>query len=117
DIEKVVREPQALLAARATKAAEAVLRAGFTSVREVGGYGVYLAQAVDEGIVNGPSIYAAGAILSQTGGHGDTHGMPLQTLPDYSAQGETMQLCDGVADCQKAVRLQLRKNARVIKVC
>src|SRR5579859_8308026 len=43
DLEEIIREPQALLAARASKSVEAVLRAGFTSVREVGGYGVYLA--------------------------------------------------------------------------
>jgi len=117
DIEQVMREPQALLAARATKSAEAVLRAGFTSVREVGGFGVFLASAVDEGIVNGPTIYGAGAVLSQTGGHGDSHGMPLGMVADYSAHGGAMQLCDGISECQKAVRLQLRKNARVIKVC
>ena len=44
DLEEIVREPQALLAARAATSVQAVLRAGFTSVREVGGYGVYLAQ-------------------------------------------------------------------------
>src|SRR5579859_5870029 len=105
DIEQVMREPQALLAARATKSAEAVLRAGFTSVREVGGFGVFLASAVDEGIVNGPTIYGAGAVLSQTGGHGDSHGMPLGMVADYSAHGGAMQLCDGISECQKAVRL------------
>ncbi len=36
---------------------------------------------------------------------------------DYSAHEGATQLCDGVPDCLKAVRLQLRKNARVIKIC
>jgi imidazolonepropionase-like amidohydrolase len=117
DLEEIIREPQALLAARASKSVEAVLRAGFTSVREVGGYGVYLALGVDEGTIAGPAIYAAGAVLSQTGGHADLHGMPLAAVADYSEHGGALQLCDGVAECQKAVRRQLRKNARVIKIC
>src|SRR5579859_6604574 len=54
DLEEIVREPQALLAARASKSAEAVLRAGFTSVREVGGYGVYLALGSTKGLLPAP---------------------------------------------------------------
>lgn len=117
DLTKVVREPAALLVARAAKSAEEVLQAGITSVREVGGYGVYLSQAVDEGFLNGPAIYGAGSILSQTGGHADLHSLPLATVADYAAHEGAFQLCDGTAECQRAVRLQLRKNARVIKVC
>lgn len=117
DLEQVIREPTAVAAARATKDAEAALQAGFTSVRELGGLGVYLAQAIAEGTVNGPSIYAAGSVLSQTGGHGDIHRMPLATVSEYSETGGAVQLCDGVPECLKAVRLQLRRGARVIKVC
>lgn len=117
DLERAIREPHALLAARATKSVEAVIRAGFTSVREVGGYGVYLAQAVSEGTLVGPTIYGAGSILSQTGGHADVHSWPVAAVADYSEHGGILQVCDGIAECQKAVRLQLRRNARVIKVC
>ena len=117
NLERVVTTAQAVLAARAVKDAEAALQAGFTSIREVGGFGVYLAQVVSEGIVAGPTIYAAGSILSQTGGHGDLHSFPLATVLDHSRSGGVLQLCDGVAECIKAVRLQLRKGARLIKVC
>lgn len=117
DLERIVREPPPLTAARATKDAEALLQAGFTSVREVGGHGVHLAHAVREGTVAGPNIYGAGAILSQTGGHADLHSMPLATVHDLAEHGGMLQLCDGVAECIKAVRLQLRKGARVIKIC
>ena len=116
-LERVLSIPAAVLAARAAKAAEDVLAAGFTSVREVGGYGVYLTQVIAEGTLNGPSVYAAGSILSQTGGHGDIHSAPLATVHDFSAHEGFLQLCDGVAECLKAVRLQLRRGARVIKVC
>ncbi|MGH9138573.1 MAG: metal-dependent hydrolase family protein [Acidimicrobiales bacterium] len=117
DINAVYRDPVALRATRCAKDAERALQAGFTSVREAGGLGVYIARAVAEGSVAGPSIYAPGAILSTTGGHGDLHDIPLRWVHDYCEVAGDMQVCDGVDDCIRAVRAQLRKNARVIKVC
>ena len=38
-------------------------------------------------------------------------------MRDYSAQGGMMRLADGPDECARAVREQLRRNARVIKVC
>src|SRR5690606_37778703 len=73
--------------------------------------------AVDEGTVPGPHVYAAGAILSTTGGHGDLHSHPLPWVDDYSAAGGELRLADGPSECAKAVREQLRRNAKVIKVC
>lgn len=116
DLGKLVREPAQLMAARSVRQAADALDAGFTSVREVGGNGVYLARAVDEGTVPGPTIYGAGAMLSTTGGHGDLHDFPLEVVHELAVQGGPLQLCDGVAECLRGVRLQLRKNARVIKV-
>jgi imidazolonepropionase-like amidohydrolase len=117
DLGNLVKTPQALAAARSVRDAEAALMAGFTSVREAGGYGIYLARAVEEGSILGPTIYSAGAILSTTGGHGDLHSYPLDWLTGYGASGGMLELCDGVPECLKATRKQLRRNARVIKVC
>lgn len=117
DFTRLSLEPIALRAARATADLRAALDAGVTSVREVGGLGVYLARAVDEGRVPGPHIYAAGAILSATGGHGDLHSHPLSWVHEFGAAGGELRLADGPAECARAVREQLRKNARVIKVC
>jgi imidazolonepropionase-like amidohydrolase len=103
--------------ARAAKDAEAALQAGFTSVREAGGMGVHLARVVNEGTLFGPSIYAPGAILSTTGGHGDLHTVPLEWVHDLSRRDGEERLCDGVDECVRAVREQLRLNARVIKIC
>jgi imidazolonepropionase-like amidohydrolase len=102
-----------LRAARAAKDAEIALRAGFTSVREAGGLGVHLARGVADGSLTGPSIYAPGAILSTTGGHGDTHDIPLDWAHDIT----DARLCDGVDECIRAVREQLRLGAKVIKIC
>ncbi|MDQ7910854.1 amidohydrolase family protein [Phytohabitans sp. ZYX-F-186] len=117
DSGQIPREPLALRGARSTVDLRAALDAGVTSVRELGGLGVQLARAVAEGTVDGPRIYAAGAILSTTGGHGDIHGFPLPWVHDIAATTGELRLCDGPAECAKAVREQLRRDAQVIKVC
>ena len=68
-------------------------------------------------MLDGPAIYAAGAILSTTGGHGDLHSYPLPWMEDYARLEGTMRLADGEAGCQRAAREQLRRGARLIKVC
>ncbi len=117
DLGRLPLEPVPLRAARCARDLAAALRAGITSVREVGGLGVYLARAVTEGVLDGPAIYAAGAILSTTGGHADLHSYPLPWIGDLAAHYGELRLADGTAECMRAVREQLRKNARVIKVC
>jgi imidazolonepropionase-like amidohydrolase len=117
DLAKLPLEPMALRAARATADLRAALDAGVTSVREVGGLGVYLVGAIAEGLIPGPHVYPAGSILSTTGGHGDLHSHPLSWVHDYSEGGGELRLADGPAECARAVREQLRRNAKVIKVC
>lgn len=117
DLNTLPLQPVALRAARATADLRAALDAGVTSVREVGGLGIHLARAVDEGTIDGPRIYGAGAILSATGGHGDLHSFPTDWVADYGTRGGELRLCDGPADCARAAREQLRQNARIIKVC
>lgn len=117
DLSRLPLEPIPLQAARCVTDLRAALDAGVTSVREVGGLGVQLARAVEEGSVAGPAIYGAGAILSVTGGHGDIHAMPLPWMTDVSRWAGVLRLCDGVDDCMRAVREQLRRNAKVIKIC
>jgi imidazolonepropionase-like amidohydrolase len=114
NLERQPLEPVALRAARGARDLRAALDAGITSVREVGGFGVHLARAVAEGSLDGPAVYGAGAVLSTTGGHGDLHAYPLEWMHDVAGMG---RLCDGPDECAKAVREQLRVNARVIKVC
>jgi imidazolonepropionase-like amidohydrolase len=109
--------PPAVAAMRVTRDAAAALDAGFTSVREVGGLGVWLATAVAEGSVSGPTVYAAGAVLSPTGGHADLHMYPPHWVCDLADRLGVLRQCDGVPECLRAVRLQLRSGARLIKVC
>ena len=116
-LDSVYTDSLPLRAARAAKDAEKALQAGFTSVREAGGLGVHLARGVADGTLIGPSIYAPGAILSTTGGHGDMHTIPIDWVHSISEHSGELALCDGVDECIRAVRAQLRLGARVIKVC
>ncbi|MCP2248087.1 metal-dependent hydrolase family protein [Lentzea aerocolonigenes] len=115
--QEMMLTPAPLATVRAAKDAEVLLQAGFTSVRDLGGYGVHLAAAVAEGTLAGPSIYSANKVISQTGGHSDAHRLPYQSVSDPCRANGMQILADGVDECLKAVRLQLREGARVIKVC
>jgi imidazolonepropionase-like amidohydrolase len=117
DLTKLPLEPIATRAARAVGDLRRALDAGVTSVREPGGLGIYLTASVSEGLVPGPAIYSAGAILSTTGGHGDLHSFPAAWVADFNHAGGELRVCDGVDACIQAVREQLRRNAKLIKIC
>jgi len=97
-----------------------LLDAGITSVMDTGGLvGLYVRNAVKRGIVEGPRIMAAGRYLSVTGGHGDYQGLPLEWVKEGRPFGWGMdgRLADGVPECLKATREQLRMEVDFIKVC
>ncbi|KAL9616787.1 MAG: hypothetical protein Q9160_008384 [Pyrenula sp. 1 TL-2023] len=53
-----------------------------------------------------------------TGGHSDKHDIPLPVVKGVMAEGlSPTDLADGVDGAIQAVRLQLRKGARLIKIC
>jgi imidazolonepropionase-like amidohydrolase len=118
NIEALVTHEPHVGVLRAANDVRTLLEAGFTSVREVGGYGVYLSTAIEEGTITGPTVYASGSILSQTGGHGDIHGLSIPHVDElFERHFGAPTLCDGPDDCRRLVRRQLRLGARVIKVC
>lgn len=108
----------ALAGAISVEDLKTTLMAGYTSVRELGGYGCDLWPGVENGPLIGPNIYGAVAPLSITGGHADEHSVPIQTVLDaMNYGGATVGVCDGVDDCVKTVRKMIRRGARCIKVC
>jgi len=117
DLGQLPLDPVPLRAARGVRDLRAALDAGITTVREVGGLGIHLARAVSEGVLDGPAIYPAGSILSTTGGHADLHSYHLSWVSDFGSHYGELRLADGPAECMRAVREQLRRNAKVIKVC
>jgi imidazolonepropionase-like amidohydrolase len=92
------------------------LRAGFTSVRELGGHGIQLNRGVKEGSIPGPHIYGAGTYISQTGGHNDIHALPIEFVQYWANLREVPGPCDGITECRRAVRKVLRLGAAVVKV-
>jgi len=103
------------------KQAEAMLLRGFTSVRDVGGPIFDLKAAIDRGQLRGPKIWPAGAVISQTSGHGDFRtpdersrrffGMPSRA----ELLGATF-IADGRDEVLTAVRENLRSGAALIKL-
>ncbi len=118
DLEAMATSDPGEMVARATADAAATLDGGITSLREAGGIGLSLKPVIDEGTIRGPRIYAAGSILSTTGGHADVHGLDLDFVHSLADRGIGFgELADGVPGCLLAVRKQLRKGASVIKIC
>lgn len=111
--------------ARLARGAWECIQHGYTSLRDLGGFGTELALAIEDGDIIGPNIYASGACLSQTAGHGDIHQLPAGDM--YGEIGVTGQkhgysnikmtcVVDGVEECRRGVRLQVRRGAKCIKL-
>jgi imidazolonepropionase-like amidohydrolase len=95
--------------------AQKTLRAGFTTVRNLGDEGAVLAlrDAIARGWVEGPRILDAGRSISTTAGHMDARLGVRDELHDAMPHDN---LCDGVEECRKAVRRQIGRGADVIKI-
>eukprot|EP00484_Ammonia_sp_Unknown_P003350 CAMPEP_0197075148 /NCGR_PEP_ID=MMETSP1384-20130603/211464_1 /TAXON_ID=29189 /ORGANISM="Ammonia sp." /LENGTH=437 /DNA_ID=CAMNT_0042513991 /DNA_START=78 /DNA_END=1388 /DNA_ORIENTATION=+ len=114
----VTVEPLHLAVGRSVKLARDAINCGYTSVREVGGFGVYVKRLIDEGVIQGPHIYAAGKALSITGGHGDSHNFPLGFVccPHDGSSGKWSHIVDGADQCLFGVRNNIRNGAKCIKI-
>jgi imidazolonepropionase-like amidohydrolase len=96
------------------KNARITLRAGFTTVRNVGASGysdVALRDGINAGDIEGPRLLVSGPPLGITGGHCDENLL----APEYHWKSE------GVADGPWAARTRVRENVKfgvdLIKVC
>lgn len=104
----------------AAKAAEKQLLRGFTTVRDLGGGALSLAKAIDMGIANGPRVFASGAFISQTGGHGD-FGFPSDVPKkvgemSYAEVNGITAIADGADLVLLRAREQLRQGATQLKL-
>lgn len=93
-----------------------MLRRGFTSVRDCGGALLPLKEAINDGAIQGPRLFIAGHALTQTGGHGDVRGRHNHTDCCGGTVMALGRLCDGVPECIKAAREELRTGADFIKI-
>ncbi len=95
-------EPEAWTMAVMVQSSRLQLRAGVTTVRDLGsrgGLAVDLRDAIDAGLVAGPRVAASSYVITKTGGHGHWMGREV----------------DGPWDTVKGVREQARRRADVIK--
>jgi imidazolonepropionase-like amidohydrolase len=90
------------------------LKAGFTTVRDVGSSSqeMYaMRDAINNGWIDGPRIVAAGGV-GITGGHADVSGMS----PDLMEIFTSPNVCDGPYDCRRAARNVIKYGADLIKI-
>src|SRR6266403_1301251 len=111
----ILKYPLALRAARAAVAARRALEQGFTTLRDVetegAGYGdVGIKQAIEEGTIPGPRIFASTRAISTTGGYNLEGYAPELDMPKGA------QLIDGPMQARKAAREQLDHGADWLKV-
>ena len=100
----------------AVKNAGDMLKAGFTTVRNVGSGNrndIGLKQAIDNGYAVGPRIVPAGYALGATGGHCDSTFLPPSLEKDHKEEG----IGDSEEELRYQVRRQRKYGAEVIKVC
>jgi imidazolonepropionase-like amidohydrolase len=115
---RLAEQPLTLVSLQAGKVLEGMLARGFTTVRDAGGADGGLAEAITQGLVRGPRLFPSGQALSQTGGHGDlrprTRSVVSCACCEYGAG--LARIADGVDECRRAARDELRKGATQIKI-
>ena len=117
DLARLDRLAPSYLAARAITVMRGMLRRGFTTVRDAGGADQGLAQAVREGVCEGPRLLYSGCALSQTGGHGDMRSPgEVAAPPCCPPKWVLSRICDGVDEARRVARDELRKGAHQIKI-
>ena len=118
DLSALARRPATRTGIEAKAVLEGMLRRGFTTVRDAGGLDRGMQEALEGGLVQGPRVFRSGRVLSQTGGHGDTH--PPSNEPHLCAcHIETTafaHVADGPDAVRRAVREELKGGAHQIKV-
>ena len=97
--------------------AHRTLKAGFTTVRDLGdvfNVTIALKNAISKGITQGPRIYTAGKSIATTGGHADpTNGYRQGLLPN---PGPKNGVVNGVSEAAQAVRQRYQDGADLIKI-
>ena len=119
NIPLLTQQTSSYVAARSTGILRSMLARGFTSVRDTGGADWGIRDAVNSGVLEGPRLFVAGRVLSQTGGHGDFRNRTAsRPEPCDCCGGLSMfaHIVDGVPEVLRATREELRKGSDCIKI-
>ncbi|UCR90132.1 metal-dependent hydrolase family protein [Mycetocola spongiae] len=92
------------------------LHAGITTVRDLGGLDAGYRNAIAAGLIDGPRLHLAIAVLSPTGGHADSH-LANGVDPTAGISDGFMRIVDTDDQMRLTVRELVRSEADVIKVC
>jgi len=119
-----VRLDPAKMTLRAVANGMRTMRAGFTTVRNLGlfvktgGYvlDAALRDAIAAGWVDGPRVFAAGHAICPTGGHLDPAAQS-NLAPGMMPMTVEEGIADGVDAVRRAVRYQIRHGVDLIKCC
>ncbi len=105
-------------ALRATQYTRATLRAGFTTVRNLGGsVSMELRDAINAGYIEGPRIFAAGTAIATTGGHADpTNGLNRELSYLMGDPGPKEGVISGPIEARRAIRQRYKDGSDVIKL-
>jgi len=103
---------------RAVGYAGKTLSAGFTTVRDLGGeVSPHLRDAINQGLVDGPRIFAAGKSIATTGGHADpSNGYNSMLSHLLGPPGPTEGVINSIDDARQAVRQRYKEGSDVIKI-
>ncbi|NUO75731.1 MAG: amidohydrolase family protein [Lysobacter sp.] len=115
--DQVLKEPEAYRTLLAARHAEATLRAGYTTLRDLGtegaGYAdLSLKRAIDDGTIPGPRLFVSTLAIVATASYGPG---PRGFRPDLHLPGGAQEV-SGIDDTVRAVREQAGRGADWIKV-
>ena len=120
DLSGLERIPTSYLIGQTAQIMKGMLHRGFTSVRDAAGADRGLANAVEDGLFEGPRLFVCGLALSQTGGHSDqrpfTQVTDASSVEAHNRMAQLGRIADGVDECRRAARDELRKGAHHVKI-
>ena len=122
NLSRLAQTPVSYLAHFAAIFLHGCLERGFTTVRDVGGADVGIANAIRDGLLQDvPRLFYGGRVITQTGGHGDfrpgDHALDSAVCCGCGFHSDPMAVvADGADAVRRAVREEFRRGAAHIKV-
>ena len=118
DLPGLALQPASLTGAESARLMAAMLRRGFTTVRDAAGADWGLQAAVARGLYEGPRLFISVQPITQTGGHADMRPRGVRGEMFCSCAGLALlgAVADGVGEVRRAVREQVRQGANQIKI-
>jgi imidazolonepropionase-like amidohydrolase len=100
--------------------AERTLKAGFTTVRDLGaneGLNIAMKRAINNGAIVGPRMFTSGKTIATTGGHGDpSNGKSRELRHLHGTPGPDEGVINSPDEARQAVRARYQEGADLIKI-